>query len=167
MKNRLLHLQQRIQQLEALADALIPLIERYYKDDHSIDVDLANKGQQWYRGCRELLAKSELSTLSDFDECYRNSSDDHRDHYYDLEQILTVVRRSDVGLPLEVFMQRFRKARSLVVASEQEINSRDLLQLTQLSFSVVTSEFDTAQQILDDAQTEEVFIRVAGMIGRV
>ena len=69
MNTRLVQLQRRVCQLETVAEELAPLVERYYRDDRSADGDLSLKGQQWYRGCRELLAKNELSSLMEFEEC--------------------------------------------------------------------------------------------------
>ena len=52
MNTRLVQLQQRIRDLETLAEELVPLVERYYRDDNSADSDLSDKGQKWYRGLR-------------------------------------------------------------------------------------------------------------------
>ena len=90
VNTRLVQLQQRVRQLEAVAEELVPLVERYYRDDPSADNDLSSKGQRWYRGCRELLAKNELSSLREFDDCYRSSSDDD---YYNLEPVLSARSR--------------------------------------------------------------------------
>ena len=65
VNTRLIQVRQRIRQLETVADEVTPLVERYYRDDHSADVDLSLKGQQWYRGCRELLAQNKLSGLKE------------------------------------------------------------------------------------------------------
>jgi hypothetical protein len=165
VNTRLVQLQQRIRQLEALAEDLVPLVERYYRDDQSADGDLSLKGQQWYRGCRELLAQNKLSSLSEFEQCYRSASDDD---YYNLEPVLSArSRHQHVGMRLEQFWGGFRKARSLVLASEDELLSRELPILTRLSFSVAQGEFDTAEVLVTENRSNEVMIRASGVIGRI
>jgi hypothetical protein len=145
VNTRLIQLQQRIRDLETLAEELVPLVERYYRDDKSADSDLSVKGQKWYRGCRELLAKNELSGLAEFDECYRSSSDDD---YYNLEPVLSARSRRHIGMRLEEFWEGFRKARSLVRASEDELLSRELPIVTRLSFSVAESSLTAPKGLL-------------------
>jgi hypothetical protein len=164
MNTRLVQLQQRVRQLEAVANELVPLVERYYRDDNSSDDELSLKGQQWYRGCRELLSRNELSGLKEFEECYRSSS---VDDYYNLEPVLSARSRQHIGMRIGEFWEGFRKARSLVRASEDELLSRELPIVTRLSFSVADSEFDTAEKLVTENRSSEVMIRVSGVIGRV
>jgi hypothetical protein len=164
VSTRLIQLQQRVRQLETVAEELVPLVERYYRDDNSADRDLGLKGQQWYRGCRELLAQNELSGVQEFEECYRSSSDDD---YYNLEHVLSAKSRRHIGMRLEEFWEGFRKARSIVCASEDEILSRELPIVTRLSFSVAESEFVYAERLVTENRTNEVMIRAGGVIGRV
>src|ERR1700730_11333156 len=89
---RLVQLQQRIQQLEALAQEIGILAERYYRDDAACDDDLSLKGQQWYRGSRELLAQQNSSSLTEFEQCYCSG-----DNYYDLEPVLSAKDRMGLG----------------------------------------------------------------------
>lgn len=164
VNTRLVQLQQRVRQLEAVAEELVPLVERYYRDDHSADNDLSSKGQQWCRGCRELLAKNELSSLSEFEDCYRSSSDDD---YYNLEPVLSARSRQQIGMRLEQCWEGFRKSRSLVRASEDELLSRELPIVARLSFSVAESEFDNAERLVTENRNNEVMIRAGGVIARI
>jgi hypothetical protein len=164
MNTRLVQLQQRIRQLEKVAEELVPLVEQYYRDDRSADGDLSLKGQQWYRGCRGLLAQNELSSLTEFEECYRSSSDDD---YYNLEPVLSARSRRSIGMTLDQFWEGFRKARSLVCASEDELLSRELPIVTRLSFAVAESEFESAESLVAENRNNEVMIRASGVIGRV
>jgi hypothetical protein len=68
---------------------------------------------------------------------------------------------------LEEFEEGFRKARSLVRASEDELLSRELPILTRLSFSVAENEFETAEMLVTENRSNEVMIRASGVIGRV
>jgi len=150
--------------LEALADEIAPLVERYYQDDHAVDSDLSLKGQRWYRGCRELLAQHRLSGLSEFEECYRSASDDD---YYNLEPVLSAKNRGQIGMGLSEFWEGFRKARSIIRASIDELISRELPIVTQLSFAVAKYEFDNARNLIAANRSNDVMIRAAGVVARV
>jgi hypothetical protein len=162
--SRLVQLQHRIGALEALADEIAPLVERYYREDHAVDSDLSLKGQRWYRGCRELLAQHRLSGLSEFEECYRSAS---VDDYYNLEPVLSAKDRRQIGMQLSQFWEGFRKARSIVQASVDELLSRELPIVTQLSFAVAEHEFNTAQDLVAANRSNDATIRAAGVVARV
>ncbi len=76
--------------------------------------------------------------MAEFEECYRSSSDDD---YYNLEPVLSAKSRRNIGMTLAQFGEGFRKARSLVCASEDELLSRELAIMTRLSFAVAENEF--------------------------
>ncbi len=119
-------IQQRIAHLETIAEEIVPLVERYYRDDHSADGELSIKGQKWYRGSRELLAQNGISSLAEFEECYRSISNDRRDAYYNLEHVLSAKDRRQIGMTLPQFRDGFRKCRGLLSAAEDELLSRGL-----------------------------------------
>jgi len=119
-------LQQRIAHLETLAEEITPLVERYYRDDQSADAELSTKGQKWYRGARELLAQNSSSSLPEFEECYRSTSKDPRDAYYNLEHVLSAKNRRQIGMTLPEFSDGFRKCRALLSAAEDELLFREL-----------------------------------------
>jgi hypothetical protein len=105
-----------------------------------------------------------LTSLKEFEECYRSSSDDD---YYNLEPVLSARSRQQIGMTLDQFWEGFRKSRSLVRASEDELLSRELPILTRLSFSVAESEFDNAERLVSENRNNEVMIRAGGVIGRI
>jgi hypothetical protein len=163
VNTRLIQLQQRVRQLEVLAQDIGPLAERYYRDEWPVDDELSLKGQRWYRGSRELLAQHESSSLKEFEECYRSTDDS----YFDLEPVLSAKNRRSIGMPLEEFQRGFRKARALVQALEHELLSRELPVVTQLSFSVAADELEKAEMLLRENSNHEVIVRASGVIGRV
>ena len=167
MITQLIQVQQRICELESLADEIGRLVDKYYLDDGSIDCELSQKGQKWYRGCREILAHNKLSALGEFEECYRSPSQDHRDAYYNLDHVLSAKSRRQIGMTSPQFWDGFRKARSLVLASTEELLSRELPIATRLSFSMVQDEFEKAAAILADNRSDEVMIRASGVVARV
>jgi hypothetical protein len=66
MKINLLQLEQRIKELELLADEVGTLAENLTKDRNA-QPDLSTKGQAWFRGARELLVQQKFSGLGEFD----------------------------------------------------------------------------------------------------
>jgi hypothetical protein len=70
-------------------------------------------------------------------------------------------------MPLQDFQWGFRKARALVRAVEEELLSRELPVMTQLSFSVAADELDKAEVLLQANSSDEVMVRASGVIGRV
>ena len=164
VNTRLVQLQQRIRQLETLAEELVPLVEGYYRDDNSGDANLGRKGQQWLSGCRELLVQNKLSSLAKLRGVYRSSSDDD---YHNLEPVLSAKSRRNIGMRLTKFGEGFRKARSLVCASEDELISRELPVRNTLSFAVAENEFAIAENLVNENRSNEVMIRAGGVIGGV
>ena len=73
MQTTLIQLQKRVDDLEKLADEVSNLAERLSKGD-VFQPDLSLKGQQWYRGARELMVQHKYSGLEDFDGCYKNKA---------------------------------------------------------------------------------------------
>jgi len=167
VNTRLIQLQQRIAQLETVAEEIVLLVDRYYRDDHSADSELSIKGQKWYRGSRELLAQNNISSLAEFEECYRSTSNDRRDAYYNLEHVLSAKDRRQIGMTLPQFSDGFRKCRALLSAAEDELFSRELPIVSQLSFVVASNELDTAEKLVTEHRSDDVMVRAAGVIGRV
>ncbi len=69
MKTSLLQLDQRIKELESLADEVSKLVKQW-GTGKAVEWDLNTKGERWYRGARELLVQQKYSGLKDFDNCY-------------------------------------------------------------------------------------------------
>jgi hypothetical protein len=183
VQTKLVQLQKRIGELEALADEVAVLAE-HLKDDKDIQPDLSTKGQRWYRGAREILVQSNSSALAEFEQCYDSSNVPiragavlSRRHFTDIEQYISINRDSirwsgDANKQRREeyygkFLRDFRKASALLLSVIDEIRSRELPITTQLSFELVDNEFTTAETILREAKGQEVFQRVSGVIARV
>lgn len=69
-------LQQRVDELEKLADEVLRLAEQF-RDTQVPQPELAVKGQRWYRATRELLVQHEFSGVTELDECYDSSLRQH------------------------------------------------------------------------------------------
>jgi hypothetical protein len=69
MKLKLLQLERRNQELEAIADEILVLTGKQHADE-PVQFELNTKGQRWYRGAREILLHQKSSSLGEFDACY-------------------------------------------------------------------------------------------------
>jgi hypothetical protein len=69
MKLILLQLEQRIQELEALADEVATLVKEQ-RSNFAIPPELNTKGQRWYRGAREIFVTQKSSSLAEFEQHY-------------------------------------------------------------------------------------------------
>lgn len=160
----LVQLRGRIGELEMLAAEVGDLALRVV-DGNEVQPGLATKGQQWYRGCRALMAQHGYSGLAQFDRCYNSSV-----YWIDINRYLVTtptLPKESLRERFDLFAALFLEARSLVLAVEAEILSRELPVKTELSYEVAATEFDTAQQMLTEAGGEEVFIRSSGVIARI
>ncbi|MFZ1074987.1 MAG: hypothetical protein WAN50_01295 [Minisyncoccia bacterium] len=186
MSSKLVQLQKRIADLEVLADEAQALAERLSKGE-KVQPDLSVKGQRWYRGAREILVQANSSALEEFDQCYDTSKFPRRGNgipsrrsYTDIGQYINIGTNSyhEANWPgpgqeakgheyLGLFSQYFSTARALLLSVVEEVLSRELPVKTQLSFEVAADEFATAETIFKNANGEEVFYRVSGMIARV
>lgn len=137
--------------------------------------ELSLKGQRWYRGARELLVQVNYSGLKEFDLCY-DSNDNGGRWFCDIAQYLDHGLRSvdygfkEVGQKAEhysLFAQCFTKARALVAAAVEELKSRYLPVVTQLSFAISADEFETAENVLRASNGDEALTRAAGVVARV
>jgi hypothetical protein len=61
----LTQIRKRVEELETLADEVLKLAV-------TGQAGVGVKGQQWYRGARELLLQHGFSGLLEFEECYEN-----------------------------------------------------------------------------------------------
>src|SRR5215510_11632898 len=73
MALNLTHLEQRVKELETLADEVLDLGQRLSCGE-DVQSDLSVQGQRWYRGARELLVQQNFSGLREFDHCYTSLS---------------------------------------------------------------------------------------------
>lgn len=162
----LAQLKARVRELNTLADEVFILAERFGKEDATAQPDLAIKGQQWFRGARELLVQQKYSGLKDFDLCY-STPNNYMDIGRYLNFDLSEYTKSGLQDAFRLFKKAFLEARALLQALEYEILSRELPVKTELSFEVSATEMDTARGLLDNGKGAEVFIRASGVIARV
>jgi hypothetical protein len=161
-------LRQRIEDLDKLADEVLALADRKFKQE-DVQGELSIKGQQWYRGVRELMVQNGFSGVDEFDDCYmyypqRDSPRSaHIRGHSDLEACFSGRRET---VPAQ-FNRLFMKARSLANSLEAEVLSRELPVKSQLSFEVSASELETAENVLAESKGEEALMRASGVIARV
>ena len=170
MSTRLIQLQNRVRELEALADDVFKLADDL-RGGLKRQPDLQNKGQQWYRGTRELLGQHGFSGLSEFENLFFGRIEINGramvngmpiDRYIGLDP-----GQSATGDFENFFAVPFRKARSLLLALEAELTSRELPVLTQLSFAVAADEFVAAETLFNHRNGNEPFLRASGVVARV
>lgn len=181
MQTKLVQVQKRIDDLEALANEVAALAARH-KNGEKVQPDLSVYGQRWYRGGREILVQAKSSALEEFDQCYDSSRTPvragtvlGRRHFTDIDLYISSMDSSWFGdankqnreNQYRLFSTDFQKARALLISVTDEISSRELPVTTQLSFELVAEEFTTAETILLEAKGQEVFHRVSGVIARV
>lgn len=167
--SKLIQLQTRIQELEHLADEVIALSGNL-RSGSTVQPKLAIKGQQWYRGARELLVQQAFSGLKEFDNCYQHyETRGSRDRTFrtrtDIEKFINL--NSCQQEEYELFERFFRKARSLVHATVDEVLSRELPTVTQLSFELSADEFETAEDLLSQSGESDPLVRASGVIAGV
>ena len=73
MQTRLVQVQTRIDELEALAEEVAALAAQL-KDHEKVQPELSIKGQRWYRGAREILAQANSTAIAEFEHCYDTSN---------------------------------------------------------------------------------------------
>lgn len=162
----LTQLRERVKDLEVLADKVFTLATQLSAGEN-VQPELANRGQHWYRGARELLAQHKYSGLQEFDDCYGREMPRvvNISRYLVVEpSYFTPSGRLDA---FNQFQRSFRQARALVQALESELLSRELPVKTELSFEVVVSEMDAATDLLSAAQGNDILVRAAGVVARV
>ncbi|MDO8556851.1 MAG: DUF4145 domain-containing protein [Candidatus Jorgensenbacteria bacterium] len=179
MKSKLIKLTKRAQELEELANEVFSLAKRLSKGE-IVQPDLSVKGQRWYRGVRELLVQQHFSGVEEFDGCYDSSKNDKqgRRSFTDIQQYINIGTNcygKKITWPpfvqgeecFGLFSEYFQRARSLLLSLAEEVCSRELEVVTQLSFNVACDEFTSAEEILKSYPLIEVAIRASGVIARV
>ncbi len=176
MSTSLQALQQRVDEIERLADEVVHLAEQV-RDGKPVYSELSVQGQRWYRGARELLVQQGFSGLNEFDACYDTSlrPDSKRSsgrpvRWHDIELYLRIAPGTSAALakePFEGFSSCFQKARALFVSVVDEAASRALPMRTQLSLAVSADELNKAEEILAHWGGDEVMLRASGVIARV
>lgn len=171
-------LQQRVDELEKLADEVLRLAERF-RDAQTPLPELSVMGQRWYRGTRELLVQHEFSGLAEFDACYDSSLSPEADRgsgrrvrfrvdlgrYF--ESLSDVAGGNPPAEDFKIFSDLFRKARALFVSVIDEVRSRALPMWARMSLSVSADELDKADQMLAQWSGDEAILRASGVIAGV
>ena len=163
MNSRLIQLESRVKELEALADNVFALANEV-RVGNKRQPELQIKGQQWYRGTRELLAQHGFSGVKEFDDLFYGRTEwqgklIHKglsiDNFFGLDP-----GQSATGDFDGFFAKPFQKARSLLLSLEAELMSRELPIRTQLSFALTADEFATAEALLNQHSGDEALLRV-------
>jgi hypothetical protein len=175
MNTKLLQLEQRVKELDLMAQEVDKLAHSLANDGIA-QPELLNKGHAWHRGARELLVQQRSTALKEFDECYihmeynaflgrqeRDRIDIER--YFSLDLSVNDQPCEESDYPF--FYKLFAKACSLVRATLEEVKSRELPVVTQLSFAVSCGEFDTALDLLTQSSGNDAVVRAAGVVARV
>jgi hypothetical protein len=171
---KLIHLEQRIKELETLANEIHILAKRVEQEE-DVQPDLSMNGQMWYRGAREILVQQNFSGLDEFDSCYNYYQQPLPNGYpffvYGIQRYISGTIDFESSLHRSAcfneFSRQFTNARALLLSVISEINSRELPITTELSFHISTNEFKTAKDIFDKYNNEEILIRVSGIVARV
>jgi len=157
MKLKLLQLEQRIQELESIADEVAKLAKKQGSNE-TVQPELNTKGQRWYRGAREILVQQKSSSLQEFDALYVQV----------IKDVITgsvyAVGNSEM---YREFVSTLGAARALLIAVAEEIESRELPLKTQLSFAVSADEFERASELVESSGGDEVILRASGVVARV
>lgn len=188
MNTKLVLLEKRIKELSVLSEEVEILAKKLLnlEDIKTIQPQLSIKWQQRYRWARELLIQNNFSGIEEFDRCYnwylpedwrlrvKQRAFEYIEHF--IEYWINEYRYKQARENKEsnsrqeyfwLFMQFFRKAQNLLLSSIDEILSRELPIATQLSFELVSEEFDIAQHLLEKNSTNETLIRTAWVVCRI
>lgn len=177
MKTNLVQLEKTIQNIEKLADEVLNLAEKLSKGNN-IQPELSIKTQRWYRGARELLIQNDFSGIKEFEYCYNSTDNRGQRDFTDIEQYTQKGTNSYRNTKLwtsesegkeyfGLFQKHFQKARALFISLLDEMNSKELLMKSELSFAVAADEFVTARTIFNDNRQDETALRVSGFITRI
>jgi hypothetical protein len=164
MRTRLILVEQRIAELEKLADEISALADRFVDRDAAALASLETKLQMWRLGAEGLLEKVYPSGLSLFHHYYC----EERGILKFVSSILPdVPNRQEFLLNYHVFKSSFSKARGMILGCLERLKSLECDLLIQLSSALVLDEIETSRQLCDAANGDESILRAAGTITRV
>lgn len=169
-----MQLEQRVRELESLADEVAVLAEKLTKD-RRIQPELSIKGQAWFRGARELLVQQGSSALGEFDACYiRRSENFHTKGertYSDIETLYQTLywacRANPERRSLRAFHARGPECTFPDTRRNKEVRSRELPIVTDLSLALSADEFERAEELLAQSAGDDAILRASGVIARV
>lgn len=172
MTTHFTHLEKRIADLELLANEVLDLASKA-TEGKLVSIQLATKGEEWYRGARSILVTNEFSGLTEFDWCYKSylvldgkSQLITWDIGYFIHQSPSYYGSMSMKSSFPFFCQNMTKARALLRSCVAELESRAIPMWTELSFIVAADEFNTAESLIQNS-TEETIVRASGVIARV
>lgn len=182
----LLSLSQRIKELEELATEIEVLAKLLLDASVTTDVNLVQpqlsiKWQRWYRWARELMIQNNFSGLRDFDNCYTGLVEDPQwkrtyrcfEFIENFFQYLTNphdthwIHKTNKEEHYWLFYKLFTQARSLIFSLQDEVKSREIIMKIQLSFDLVSEEFEMSESMLVSSNGNDILVRAAGVICRV
>jgi len=176
MTTKLLQVEIRLKELKKLAKEVLVLAEKMTLGKN-VQPEFSLKGQRWYRGAREILVQNKFSGIEEFDNCYehyweRRSGTTGSRAFSDIEQFIKMgldsrtVYSQNKKDHYDLFLGCFHKAQSLLESVMDEILSREMPIISQLSFSLTASEFEKAEELLNSS-TDITIIRASGVVVRV
>jgi hypothetical protein len=161
VRTRLIQFEQRVAELEKMADEVMALADKFSKHEE-VQPQLSIKTQTWYHAARGFLEKVYPEKVEWFENCM-----------YGQQGMFAFV---DMVHPWPVnelkpnffkFRQSFATSRGLLHGSVERAKSLEYDTVIKLSSALMADEYETAQQLFDPANGDESLLRAAGTIGRV
>lgn len=159
MRTKFIQIEQRVRELEKLADEIAALADRFDKRQ-DVQPELSIKGRTWHLAVRGLIEKLYPERVEWFDNCYNSSGGMSR--FLNAVGTGAFEKRHYLN-----FLTSFADARGLLLGSLERARSLELDTLIQLSSALVSDEFETARQLFDAANKDESILRAAGTVARV
>ncbi len=174
MSSKLTQLEKRVAELNALGIEVIKLGGLLGNGKWLEGSAIGEKGEEFYRGARGLLEAQGFSGLAAFDWCYYAYHTDVLDKSktkMDFSCISSfihnrILNSMHVKAIYPGFAATMAKAIALVKSCVAEVKSRELPIKSELSFVVVSDEFETAGEILKSSNNEAL-VRASGVIAGV
>jgi hypothetical protein len=161
MRTRLIQFEQRVLELEKMAEEVMVLAERF-SNHEEIQPQLSIKTQTWYHAAHGFLEKVYPEKVEWLEHCI--DGDQGMIAFVDMVHPWPL---NELKPRHVYFLKSFATARGLVRGSLERAKSLEYDTLIHLSSALVTDEFDTAHQLSETAKGDESILRAAGMIGRV
>jgi hypothetical protein len=135
---------------------------------------IREKGEEFYRGARALLDAQGFSGLTDFDWCYDSYHPDIHDKTRNVRASWCIsyfihnnnLNSMHVKTIYPGFAGTMSKAIALLNSCVSEVKSREVAIKSELSFVIVSDEFETASEILK-LSNNEALVRASGVIAGV
>jgi hypothetical protein len=172
--SKLTQLEKRVGELNALGIEVIKLGGLLADEKWLEGSAIREKGEEFYRGARALLEAQGFSGLAAFDWCYYAYYPDVFDkskNKMDLSCIHSFIHNNildsmHVKAVYPGFAGTMSKAIALLKSCVAELKSREVPIRSELSFVVVSDEFEAAGEILKLSNNEAI-IRASGVIAGV